>query len=121
MPMGSGGADVDLRTGKPIVPPKPEDRINKSRARYIHAVQNALQVSEELHQNNRVLKIILERATARARELLARDEIFQGIMAPAAAIRNDLELIPILAEKEVLRQMGPQLAALVEPETEAAP
>ena len=31
MPMGPGGTAVDLKTGKPVVPPKPEERINKAR------------------------------------------------------------------------------------------
>jgi hypothetical protein len=121
MAMGPGGTAVDMVTGKPVTPPKPEDRLNKARARFHQAVQNAMEISTNLHQNNRVLKIILERAASRLIELAKRDRIFQGIIEPAQIIREELELTPILAEREVLRQMGPQLASLIEAETEAAP
>ena len=121
MPMGPGGTDVNMRTGKPMTPPKPEERAAKIRGRFEAAVQDAWNISAELHQNSAVLKIFLVQYMKRLMELGDSDPILKALEAPIRAIRETLEVRPVMAEREALRRLGPQLAALVEEETEAAP
>jgi hypothetical protein len=119
MPMGHGGTDVDLRTGKPLTPVKPEERVAKIKRRFEMAVQDAWNISAELHQNKVILRIFLEQFRDRLMELADNDPVCKALEAPIRAIRETLEVKPIMAEREAIRRLGPQLASLAE--TEAAP
>jgi hypothetical protein len=120
MPMRPGGVDVDMRTGRPVAPPKPEEQQAKVRRRFEMAVQDAWAISAELHENKVILRIFLEQYRNRLVELAENDPVCKALEAPIRAIRETLEVKPIMAEREAIRRLGPQLASLV-PETEAAP
>jgi hypothetical protein len=120
MPMGPGGVDVNMRTGKPLAPPKPEEQQAKVKRRFEMAVQDAWNISAELHQNKVILRIFLEQYRDRLMALADNDPVCRALEAPIRAIRETLEVKPIMAEREAIRRLGPQLARLV-PETEAAP
>jgi hypothetical protein len=120
MPMRSGGIDVDIRTGRPVIPPKPEELQAKVRRRFEMAVQDAWTISAELHENKVILRIFLEQFRDRLMELADNDPICKALEAPIRAIRETLEVKPIMAEREAIRRLGSQLASLAE-ETEAAP
>jgi hypothetical protein len=120
MPMRSGGVDTDIRTGRPVSPPKPEEQQAKVMRRFEMAVQDAWTISAELHENKVILRIFLEQFRNRLVELANDDPVCRALEAPIRAIRETLELKPIMAEREAIRRLGPQLARLV-PKTEAAP
>lgn len=119
-PMRSGGIDTDIRTGRPIVVPPPGAKDDLVRQRFESAVQDAWAISSELHENKVILRIFLERYAKRLMMLAETDEICQGLEAPIRAIRETLEVRPVMAEREALRRLGPQLAALAQ-DTDAAP
>jgi len=130
MPMGPGGTDVDMRTGRPTGPPKPEEQRAKTMHRFEAAVQDAWAISAELHENKVILRLFLEQYRDLLVSLLNTDPTdttslsrkvgqLQALEAPIRAIRETLEVKPVMAEREAIRRLGPQLARLVE--TEAAP
>jgi hypothetical protein len=132
MPMGPGGTDVNMRTGKPLTPVKPEEQVAKIKRRFEMAVQDAWNISAELHQNKVILRIFLEQYRDLLVKLLSTDPAdanslsrlvaqLQALEAPIRAISDTLEVKPIMAEREAIRRLGPQLASLVEAGTEAAP
>lgn len=113
MPMRSGGADVDMRTGRPLAPPKPEEVQAKAKHRFEMAVQDAWAISAELHENKVILRIFLEQYRNRLVELADADPVCKALEAPIRSIRETLEVKPIMAEREAIRRLGPQLARLV--------
>lgn len=113
--LGPSGVDVDMVTGRPAVA-KPFLVKDKARARLRNAIGDAMGISADLHQNNGVLKIYLEQYSKRLQELAQNDPICQALEAPIRAIRDKLEVAPVLAERQALRIMGPNLAALAEEE-----
>ena len=121
MPLRSGGADVDMRTGKPVGPPSPKAQAAQIRGRFEAAVQDAWAISAELHENSVILRLFLEQYRDRLMVLAENDPVCKALEAPIRAIRATLEVKPIMAEKEALRRLGPQLGRLVPEETEAAP
>ena len=119
MPMRPSGVDVDMRTGRPVAPPKLEETQAKVRHRFEMAVQDAWAISAELHENKVILRLFLEQYRDRLMILADNDPVLRALEVPIRAIRETLELKPIMAEREAIRRLGPQLARLVEPE--AAP
>ena len=113
MPMRSGGVDTDMRTGKPVTPPKPEEIRAKVMHRFESAVQDAWAISAELHENKVILRLFLEQYRDRLMELADNDPVCKALVAPIRAIRETLEVKPIMAEREAIRRLGPQLARLV--------
>ena len=111
--MGPSGVDVDIRTGRPMVR-QPNVAQDKARARFSHAVESAMGISADLHQNNSVLKIFLEQYRNRLADLAKEDPVCRALEAPIRALRDKLEVAPVLAEREALRILGPNLAALTE-------
>ena len=103
-----------------MAPPKPEELRAKVMNRFEAAVQDAWAISAELHENKAVLRIFLEKFRDRLVELADNDTICQALEAPIRAIRETLEVKPVMAEREAIRRLGPQLARLIS-ETDAAP
>jgi len=120
MQMRPGGIDTDIRTGRPVAPPKPEEQKAKVVRRLEMAVQDAWALSAELHQNKVAVRKLFEKYWHRLAEIAQKDERLQALDEVIQTLREPLEIVPIMAKREALRRLGPNLAALVE-ETDAAP
>jgi|WetSurMetagenome_2_1015567.scaffolds.fasta_scaffold114243_2 hypothetical protein len=117
-PMGSGGLDVDMITGRPR-PITPEARKNGAIARHQEAVQGAIGLAAEL-QSSPVLRVLFNQCRDRLIHLATKDEVFMAHAKTIGVLRHELEVAPLLAEQEVFRIMGPQMASFMR-EEEVAP
>ncbi|MGA2159834.1 MAG: hypothetical protein ABSG90_11535 [Dehalococcoidia bacterium] len=113
-----GGVQTDIRTGRPVEF-KPDQRKGQVQERFTRSLLDASDMAVALHQNNAVLKVFLKQYTARLEELAATDPkgICQTLEASIGEIRNILEVLPLLRERQAMRVLGPQLASLIEKET----
>jgi hypothetical protein len=113
-PMGGGGLEVDMTTGLP----RPRTREVKQAEvtnRYQEAVQEAVGLAAEL-QSSPALRVLFNQCRDRLIHLAVKDEVFMALSKTIGAFRHKLEVAPYLAEQEVLRIMGPQMASFIEEE-----
>jgi len=109
------GVMTDIRTGRPLEI-KPDERKGQAQGRFTRSILDASEMAESLHQNNAVLKVFLKQYDARLKELADADPILRTLEASIGEIRDILEVIPLLRERQAMRILGPQLANLVEEE-----
>jgi hypothetical protein len=112
----SSGVETDIRTGRPMER-KPVSRQAVAQERLKRAILNASEMAADLHQNNALLKKLIEQYAERIQELTKADPVCQTLGAFIDEIIATIEWRPILAEREALRVAGPQLANLYEKET----
>lgn len=117
-PMGGGGLDVDMITGRPR-PRTQEAKQDQVRNRHQETVQEAVGLAAEL-QSSPALRVLFEQCRDRLKLLASRDEVFIALARTVGALQYKLEIAPLLAEQEVLRIMGPQMASFLR-EERAAP
>jgi hypothetical protein len=110
------GVKTDIKTGRPLEN-QPDLRKGQAQERYTRSLLDASEMAVALHQNNAVLKVFITQYAARLEELAQNDPICKTLEASINEIRNILEVLPILRERQAMRVLGPQLASLVENET----
>ena len=110
---------TDIRTGQPLEVNKEDLRKAQAQGRFTRSILDASEMAVALHQNNAVLKIFLKQYDARLKELAETDPkgICQTLEASINEIRDVLEVLPLLRERQAMRILGPQLASLIEDET----
>jgi len=119
-PMGGGGIDVDMITGRPRIS-DPAAQLSKVASRYHDAIEEAGALAAEL-QTSPVLKILLDRYQNRLMCLADQDPECQALTSIISIMRHKLEVAPLEAEKLVRRVMGPQISSLIaQEEVQAAP
>ena len=117
-PMGGGGLDVDMVTGRPR-PRTPEARGNGAIARHQEAVQEAVGLAADL-QSSPALRVLFNQCRDRLIHLATKDEVFMALSKVIGALQYKLEVAPHLAEQEVRRIMGPQMASFLSEEEAAS-
>jgi hypothetical protein len=117
-PMGSGGLDVDMITGRPR-PRTPEAREAAVINRHQESVQEAIGLAAEL-QSSPILRVLFNQCRDRLIALASKDEVFMALSKAIGALQYKLDVAPLLAEQEVRRIMGPQMASFLR-EEQAAP
>ena len=118
-PMGSGGLDVDMTTGLPrrVTPEAKQDQVKN---RYQEAVQESIALAAEL-QFSPALRVLFNQCRDRLIALASKDEVFMALAKTVGALRHGIEVAPLLAEQEVRRIMGPQMASFIIEDEQAAP
>lgn len=81
--------------------------------RYNRALGNAWDLAQELQAGSPVVRILFDRYRTRLMEIAKDDPELKSIEGMIRAIREELELIPRLAEAEALKLLGPQLANFI--------
>jgi hypothetical protein len=74
---------------------------------------NAWDLAQELQAGSPVVRILFDRYRTRLMEIAKDDPELKSIEGMIRAIREELELIPRLAEAEALKLLGPQLANFI--------
>ena len=117
-PMSGGGLDVDMTTGLPRrgIPEAKQDQVKN---RYQEAVQESIALAAEL-QFSPALRVLFNQCRDRLVALATKDEVFMALAKTVGALRHGIEVAPILAEQEVRRIMGPQMASFITEAEQAA-
>jgi hypothetical protein len=92
-------------------------RKNRAQQRFNRALLDASDMAAAIHQNNALLKVLVQQLIDRRDELAAPDPTCKGLMAAISEVRNILEVIPLLREHDALKALGPQLYNIVNKET----
>lgn len=121
MPLGPGGIDTDIKTGRPIKKRQPQGKSSQALQRMRQATIAGYEISRDIHLNNQVLRVWLEQYQSRLVELAKNDPVLQALEGPIRAIRAKLEVAPILAKRHAFRVLGPNLSMIAEEGTDAAP
>ena len=112
------GADVSIATGLPFDGPSPGSKARAAR-KFHDSLHESYSLAAEL-QGSSLAKAVFEQYQARLVTLASQDPVCLTLARIITAWRNDLEVAPLLAEKEALRVLGPQIGAFAPFEQEEA-
>lgn len=113
-----GGMDVDMVSGRPL-PNTLETKQAAIQSRHQEVVQEAVELAAEL-QSSPALRVLFNQCRDRLIFLASKDEVFMALSKAIGAMQYKLEIAPAVAEQEVRRIMGPQMASFMR-EEQAAP
>jgi len=112
------GADVSIATGLPFDGPTPESKAKAAR-KFHDSLHESYALAAEL-QGSSLARAVFQQYQARLVVLASHDPVCATLEKIIVAWRNDLEVAPLLAEKEALRVLGPQIGAFAPFEREEA-
>lgn len=118
-PMGGGGLNVNIRGGQPVIHQTQQQREDAAKLKHEAAMQKASLLVREL-TSTPALKVVSDLLTGRLIQFMQEDQQCQGYINIIMAMRHDIEVAPVAAEREVNRIMGPKLMSMKK-EAEAAP
>ena len=116
-PMGVSGIDLDIVTGQPRVVKTLEERKAQEELKDVQAIQEAVQISQELPA---VLPILARQLENRILGLMKADAQCQSILQIINAFKVKIDLGPHVAAKIRRQAMGVVLNAMTD-ETKVAP
>lgn len=115
--MGVSGIDLDIVTGMPRGATTLADKKAASELKETRAIQEAVQLSQELPL---VLPMMSRQLEIRLMELMNLDERCQGILQMISLFKRKLDIAPGVAAKIRRLAMGPVLNSMTD-ETQVAP
>lgn len=116
-PMGYGGQDIDITTGRPIVRKTLEERIQETELKERQAMAEAIQLANDLPT---IMPIIATQLENRLYELMEGDPICKTIRQLASAFNLKLDIVPNTVRKIRRQIMGATLTSMTD-ETQVAP
>jgi len=116
-PMGISGIDLDIVTGRPRQVVTREERQAQEELKEVKALQEAVQISQELPA---VLPIVARQLENRLLELMKADAQCLSILQIIGAFRLKIDLGPQVAAKIRRQAMGVVLNSMTD-ETKVAP
>jgi len=111
------GAAVSISTGLPFDGPS---EANKAARKFHDALQESYNMAAELQSGSPLAREVFKQYQERLALLASQDQVCLTLEKVIRSWRHGLEVAPIMAEKEALRVMGPQMGPLMQ-EEEAAP
>lgn len=111
------GMDVSMVTGQPVG--GPEEKKDKVFRRFHDAMQESYNLAAEIQEGSPLAKAVFRQYQNRLIALASQDPVCQSLEKVIQAWNHALEVAPVMAEREALRVMGPQIGPLVA--NEAAP
>jgi len=117
--LGFPGTDVDMVTGRPTEATlSPKDQ--RTLRRYDEALDVALAVSNDLRVNSPLALVVFKAYRDQLVKLAKECPVCQALEKVIMGWRDDLEVAPLLAEKQARQVLGPQISNFVR-EEEVAP
>jgi len=105
-PMGAGGIDVEIGTGKPRAVKTLEQRQNEAALKKQQATVETINFIADL-RDNPGLALVVEALKTRLVELAAADPQCQAFKKIIVGWRNKIDPVPALAEQLVRHALGP--------------
>lgn len=110
--MGGGGLSVDMVSGRPKSMSATEETA-KAQARVQEATERAWALMQELEQGSPGFELIIKRYAERLCQLSKEDRECQVYETLLSQYRYELGVAPLLAQNQVRRVSGPELAPYI--------